>query len=49
MTEQLLVEPTLDLPLSQDGLLHIPCDKDDLYLIMNIRALNHTLLLNLQM
>jgi len=30
MTEQLLVEPTLDLPLSQDNLLHIPCDKDDL-------------------
>ena len=30
MTEQLLVEPTLDLPLSQDDLLHIPCDKDDL-------------------
>ena len=30
MTEQQLVEPTLDLPLSQDDLLHIPCDKDDL-------------------
>ena len=30
MTEQLLVKPTLDLPLSQDDLLHIPCDKDDL-------------------
>ena len=30
MTEQLLVEPTLDLPLSQDDLLHISCDKDDL-------------------
>ena len=30
MTEQLLVEPTLDLPLSQDDLLHILCDKDDL-------------------
>ena len=30
MTEQLLVGPTLDLPLSQDDLLHIPCDKDDL-------------------
>ena len=30
MTEQLLVGPTLDLPLSQDDLLHILCDKDDL-------------------
>ena len=30
MTEQLLAGPTLDLPLSQDDLLHIPCDKDDL-------------------
>ena len=30
MTEQLLVGPTLDLPLSQDDLLHIPCVKDDL-------------------
>ena len=30
MTEQLLVGPTLDLSLSQDDLLHIPYDKDDL-------------------
>ena len=30
MTEQQLVESTLDLPLSQDDLHHIPCDKDDL-------------------
>ena len=30
MTEHLLVEPTLDLPLSQDDWLHILCDKDDL-------------------
>ena len=30
MTEQLLVGPTLDLPLSQDDLLHIPYNKDDL-------------------
>ena len=30
MTKQLLVKPTLDLPLSQDDLLHIPCDKYDL-------------------
>ena len=30
MTEQLLVEPTIDLPLSQDDLFYIPCDKDDL-------------------
>ena len=28
--EQLLVEPSLDLPLSQDDLLNFPCDKDDL-------------------
>ena len=31
MIEQLLVEPSLDLPLSQDDLLDIPCDKDDLH------------------
>ena len=31
MIEQLLVEPSLDLPLSQDNLLDTPCDKDDLY------------------
>ena len=30
MTEKLLVGPTLDLPLSQHDLIHIPCDKDDL-------------------
>ena len=30
MIEQLLVEPTLDLSLSQYDLLHIPCDKDNL-------------------
>ena len=28
--EQLLVEPPLDLRLSQDDLLDFPCDKDDL-------------------
>jgi hypothetical protein len=28
--EQLLVEPTLDLYFSQDDLLDVPCDKDDL-------------------
>jgi len=28
--EQLLVKPSLDLPLSQDDLLDFPCDKDDL-------------------
>ena len=27
--DQLLVEPSLDLPLSQDDLLNFPCDKDD--------------------
>jgi len=27
--EQLLVEPSLDFPLSQDDLLDVPCDKDD--------------------
>ena len=31
MIEQLLVEPSLDLPLSQHNLLDIPCDKDDLH------------------
>ena len=31
MTEKLLVGPTLDLPLSQHDLIHIPCDKDDLH------------------
>ena len=31
MIEQLLVEPSLDLPLSQDDLLDIPFDKDDLH------------------
>jgi hypothetical protein len=30
MIEQILVEPSLDLPLSQDDLLDVPCDKDDL-------------------
>jgi hypothetical protein len=29
MMEQILVESSLVLPLSQDGLLDIPCDKDD--------------------
>ena len=28
--EQLLVEPSLDFPLSQDDLLDVPCNKDDL-------------------
>jgi hypothetical protein len=28
--EQLLAEPTLDLSLSQDDFLDVPCDKDDL-------------------
>jgi len=31
MIEQLLVEPSLDLPLSQDDLLDILCDKDGLH------------------
>ena len=31
MIEKILVEPSLDLPLSQDDLLDIPCDKDDLH------------------
>ena len=31
MIEQLLVEPSLHLPLSQDDLLDIPCDKNDLH------------------
>ena len=31
MIEQLLVEPSLDLLLSQDDLLDIPCDKYDLH------------------
>ncbi|XP_039851101.1 uncharacterized protein LOC120709500 isoform X1 [Panicum virgatum] len=31
MMEQLLVEPSLDFYLSQDDLLDIPCDKDDLH------------------
>ena len=31
MIEQILVEPSLDLPLSQDALLDVPCDKDDLH------------------
>jgi hypothetical protein len=31
MMEQILVEPTFDLPLSQDDLLDIPCDKDDMH------------------
>ena len=31
MIEQILVEPSLDLPLSQHNLLDIPCDKDDLH------------------
>ena len=29
--EQLLVDPSLDLSLSQHDLLDIPCDKDDLH------------------
>ena len=31
MIEQIIVEPSLDLPLSQDDLLDVPCDKDYLY------------------
>ena len=31
MIEQILVEPSLDLPLSQIDLLDIPCEKDDLH------------------
>ena len=31
MIEQILVEPSLDLPLSQDDLLDVPCDEDDLH------------------
>ena len=30
MIEQILVEPSLDLPFSQDDLLDVPCDEDDL-------------------
>jgi hypothetical protein len=30
MIEQILVEPSFYLPLSQDDLLDVPCDKDDL-------------------
>ena len=36
MIEQLLVEPSLDLPLSQDDLLDVSCDDDlhdDIYVI----------------
>jgi hypothetical protein len=29
--EQLLVEPSLDLSLSDDDLLDVPCDKDELF------------------
>jgi hypothetical protein len=29
--EQLLVEPSLDLSLSHDDLLDVPCDKDELF------------------
>jgi hypothetical protein len=29
--EQILVEPSLDLPLSQEDSFVVPCDKDDLY------------------
>jgi hypothetical protein len=29
--EQILVEPSLDLPLSQDDLLDVPCDKYELH------------------
>ena len=31
MIEQILVESSLDLPLSQDDLLDVPCDEDDLH------------------
>jgi hypothetical protein len=31
MIEQILVEPSLDSPLSQNNFLDVPCDKDDLY------------------
>ena len=31
MIEQILVEPSLDLSLSQDDFLHVPCDKDGLH------------------
>ena len=31
MIEQILVEPSLDLPLSQDDLLDVSCDEDDLH------------------
>ena len=31
MIEQILVEHSLDLPLSQDDLLDVSCDKDDLH------------------
>ena len=31
MIEQILVEPSLALPLSQDDLLDVPCDEDDLH------------------
>jgi hypothetical protein len=29
MIEQILVEPSIHLPLSQDDLFDVPCDKDD--------------------
>ena len=31
MVEQILLEPSVDLPLSQDDLLDVPCDEDDLH------------------
>jgi hypothetical protein len=31
MIEQILVEPSIHLPLSQDDLFDVPCDKDDLH------------------
>ena len=31
MIEQILVESSLDLPLSQDDLLDVPCDEDHLH------------------
>ena len=31
MIEKILVEPSLDLPLSRDDLLDVPCDEDDLH------------------
>ena len=31
MIEQILVKPSLDLPLSQDDLLDVPCDEDGLH------------------